>query len=262
MAAPQPPPPPKAAFSLYGNLQDPNDPPASATISSAPVMYNQGGSADTKRSQDPALRFQPIRRPPVKQPKTKATFPKAITTSKTLGTVEVLSSSSAGLGSAAATATAAPPTKSSLADWAATEADEWRYGVGEKRQRGGRKKKKRPQHMPAETDWDEIYDPARPTNVEEYLKSDEKINEVREWKALLYRHRKSKEDSYMSSNDSDEDTRSAPASELQTPPKMSPTSFHDVALTMLMNSSRSICSPSFVRLRAASSKVSSCCTTS
>ncbi|OAA33371.1 D111/G-patch protein [Moelleriella libera RCEF 2490] len=217
MAAPQPPPPPKAAFSLYGNLQDPNDPPASATISSAPVMYNQGGSTDIKRSQDPALRFQPIRRPPVKQPKTKATFPKAITTSKTLGTVEVPSSSSAGLGSATA-ATAAPPTKSSLADWAATEADEWRYGVGEKRQRGGRKKKKRPQHMPAETDWDEIYDPARPTNVEEYLKSDEKINEVREWKALLYRHRKSKEDNRFAPPPSYASVPPPPKSPLAAPP--------------------------------------------
>ena len=44
--------------------------------------------------------------------------------------------------------------------------------------------------MPRETDWDELYDPARPTNVEEYLRSEERIREVREWKAVLYAHRR------------------------------------------------------------------------
>lgn len=41
----------------------------------------------------------------------------------------------------------------------------------------------------AETDWDELYDPSRPTNVEEYLRSDERIREIQEWKGLLYRKR-------------------------------------------------------------------------
>lgn len=41
----------------------------------------------------------------------------------------------------------------------------------------------------AETDWDELYDPSRPTNVEEYLRSDERIREIQEWKGLLYRRR-------------------------------------------------------------------------
>ena len=41
----------------------------------------------------------------------------------------------------------------------------------------------------AETDWDELYDPSRPTNVEEYLKSDERIREIQEWRGLLYRRR-------------------------------------------------------------------------
>jgi hypothetical protein len=40
--------------------------------------------------------------------------------------------------------------------------------------------------MPRETDWDELYDPARPTNVEEYLRSEERVREVRDWKAVLY----------------------------------------------------------------------------
>ncbi|KOS21454.1 DNA-damage-repair/toleration protein [Escovopsis weberi] len=84
------------------------------------------------------------------------------------------------------------------------------YGVGEKRQRGGRKKKKKkhPEHF--ETDWDELYDPTRPTNVEEYLRSDEKVDEVREWKALLYRHRKKRDESDISDVDDDDDEDSPP----------------------------------------------------
>lgn len=80
--------------------------------------------------------------------------------------------------------------KSTLADWAAADDDEWMY-AGEKRPRGGNNKKKKKKHNAhAETDWDEIYDPSRPTNVDEYLRSDERIREVREWKALLYRHKR------------------------------------------------------------------------
>ncbi len=63
--------------------------------------------------------------------------------------------------------------------------------MGEKPQRGGRrKKKKKLDDKPAETDWDELYDPARPTNVAEYLHSDERIREIRDWKAVLYAHRR------------------------------------------------------------------------
>ncbi len=35
-----------------------------------------------------------------------------------------------------------------------------------------------------------MYDPARPTNVAEYLQSDERIREIRDWKAVLYAHRR------------------------------------------------------------------------
>jgi hypothetical protein len=62
--------------------------------------------------------------------------------------------------------------------------------VGEKRQRGGRKKRKKnrePQMVMQ--NWDDIYDPSRPNNYEEYRHSDEKILEVREWKDRLYAHR-------------------------------------------------------------------------
>ncbi|UKZ75214.1 hypothetical protein TrVFT333_002889 [Trichoderma virens FT-333] len=203
--------PPPRGLSLYDNLHDPNDPSPSATISSAPVTYKQGGAAAdeqiAKKPINPALQFQPIRRPQVKQPKAKPTFPKAIP--RTAPTT------------ASATTATAPgaaqsiPHQSTLADWAATEEDEWMYGIGEKRQRGGRKKKKKRQEQ-FETDWDEMYDPTRPTNVDEFLKSDEKVEEVREWKGLLYRHRKTQEESDLSDSE-EEATRAAPSNQFAPP---------------------------------------------
>lgn len=217
-------PPPRGGLSLYDNLTDPNDPASSAaTISSAPVLYSQNeppsGDAAPKKSLDPALRFQPIRRPQVKQPnKAKPSFPKAIPQ-------PALAAPGTGV---AAPGTGSVPPKSSLADWTATEDDEWRYGIGEKRQRGGRKRKKKKQDIQAETDWDELYDPARPTNIEEYLRSDEKVDEVREWKALLYRHRRKMDDSDLSDDD---DVRPAPPSKCR---------LYQKFWTMLMFLSRSI----------------------
>ncbi|KPM44727.1 hypothetical protein AK830_g1804 [Neonectria ditissima] len=205
MAAP--PPPPRGGLSLYENLLDPNDSSSSATISSAPVLYNQAENASidssTKKPVDPALRFQPIRRPQAaKQAKSKPSFPKP-----------------AGPKPAAATQPAPAQPKSTLADWAATEEDEWRYeaAAAEKRQRGGRKKKKKSQQMHTETDWEELYDPTRPTNVEEYLRSDEKVDEVREWKALLYRHRKKRDNSDLSDDEEDGDTRHVAPSQFAPP---------------------------------------------
>ncbi|KAF4451199.1 hypothetical protein F53441_5809 [Fusarium austroafricanum] len=200
MAAPPPPPPPRGGLSLYENLLDPNDPSStSATISSAPILYNQTDKESTgpavKKPIDPALRFQPIRRPQVKQAKPKPAFPKQAIT----------------------TAPAPTQQKTTLADWAATEEDEWMYGVGEKRQRGGRKKKKKRQEEEFETNWDDIYDPTRPTNVEEYLHSDEKVQEVRDWKALLYSHRRKRDESDLSDDDENQKTRHVPSNQFAPP---------------------------------------------
>ena len=66
------------------------------------------------------------------------------------------------------------------------------YGT-EKRQRGGRKRRKKTKeesHIPQ--NWDDIYDPSRPNNYEDYKHSDEKILELREWKDRLYAHRSAK----------------------------------------------------------------------
>lgn len=87
---------------------------------------------------------------------------------------------------------ARPAAKSTLADWTGGDDDVNGFYEGEKRQRGGRKRRKknqnREEHM-AVQDWDDIYDPTRPNNYEEYKHSDEKIREVREWKDRLYAHR-------------------------------------------------------------------------
>ncbi|KAI1380850.1 hypothetical protein F4677DRAFT_200451 [Hypoxylon crocopeplum] len=201
MAAQQPP-PPRTGLSLYANLLDP-DGDSSASISRAPVVSREALDAvkeqeASKRPVDSALRFQPhpqIRRPQQKTQKPKASFPKA---------PPMLTNASNVAGGAAPQA----PPKSRLADWVPTEEDEYMYGTGEKRARGGRKKKKKKaDEVPVETDWDEIYDPSRPTNVDEYLQSDERIREVREWKDLLYKHRRRDDERQESWDSEEEETR-------------------------------------------------------
>ncbi|KAG7112883.1 DNA-damage-repair/toleration protein like [Verticillium longisporum] len=211
MAAPPPPPPARGGLSLYANLLDPTSDP-SATISSAPVRYNQDGSATdigddaaAKKPKDPSLRFQPIRRPQAKAVKPKPSFPKAASQVVPLPPGPATSD----VPTAVTTLGGAQShQKTSLADWAAAGDDEVRYSM-EKRQRGGRKKKKKKFDHQLETDWDEIYDPTRPTNVDEYLRSDERIREVQDWKAVLYRHRRKKSFSDDSDQDSVRDSRLA-----------------------------------------------------
>ncbi|KAI1389809.1 uncharacterized protein F4822DRAFT_399813 [Hypoxylon trugodes] len=204
--------PPRTGLSLYANLLDP-DGDSSASISRAPVVSQQAldavkGQEASKKPLDPALRFQPhpqIRRPQQKTQKPKASFPKAPPPPST--------------SNVPSTAPNPAPAKSRLADWAPTEEDEYMYGTGEKRARGGRrKKKKKAEDIPAETDWDEIYDPSRPTNVDEYLRSDERIQEVREWKDLLYRHRRREDDDRRGSWDSSDEGDTAPVQNQFAPP--------------------------------------------
>ncbi|KAK0755006.1 hypothetical protein B0T18DRAFT_400478 [Schizothecium vesticola] len=208
-----PPPPPRGGMSLYANLLESDN---SASISRDPVVFTKEENAPAKKHIDPALRFQPIRRPQLKQPnKPKpAAFPKAIPTTPN-------------------TSTDAPkpaPARATLADWAAVDDDNDYHYEKKKLQRGGRKKKRKKadsteQH--AETNWDDIYDPARPTNVDEYLHSDERIRELREWKAVLYAHRRrSAESSDSDQDDNRRDTTghqfAPPASLSFAPPPLSP----------------------------------------
>ncbi|KAK4201453.1 hypothetical protein QBC40DRAFT_278246 [Triangularia verruculosa] len=224
MSAPPPPRPSGGSMSLYANLLDSVDDSNSST---AIASKHQSESKDNnalpaKKAIDPALRFQPmLRRPQVNRPtaKPKLSFPKAPPPT--------------GPSISSAPAAAQPPQRSTLADWAATEEDEYLYGASnEKRQRGGRKKKKKKADERQETDWDEIYDPARPTNVEEYLRSDERIREVREWKDVLYAHRRKSRsrDRYSDEEEDEPDRRGmgmnsqfAPPSSFNfAPPPMSP----------------------------------------
>ena len=105
--------------------------------------------------------------------------------------------------------------KSTIADWAATGSDD-DWNQPEKRQRGGRKKRKKNRDGPAEIvqNWDDIYDPSRPNNYEEYKHSEEKILEVREWKDLLYRHRmKRRKPTRSDSGESERPMNSKPGSD-------------------------------------------------
>lgn len=77
----------------------------------------------------------------------------------------------------------------------------------EKRQRGGRKKRKKAKEdSHASQNWDDVYDPSRPNNYEEYKHSDEKISELREWKDKLYSHRMARRRT-SDANSMDEDLR-------------------------------------------------------
>ncbi|KAI0389605.1 hypothetical protein F5Y17DRAFT_114210 [Xylariaceae sp. FL0594] len=217
-------------LSLYANLLEPEG-NAPGSISRAPVVSQEaldavkGQELGKQQPISNALRFQPhqqIRRPQQKTQKPKAAFPK------------VLPGANANANPGAEAPKAPAAVKSSIADWAANEEDEYLYGTGEKRARGGRKKKKnkgnnKSEAVRMETDWDEIYDPSRPTNVDEYLRSDERIREVQEWKALLYKHRRrEREKDSWDSEEEDDGPRPAnnqfapPASYSFAPPPPSP----------------------------------------
>lgn len=159
-----------------------------------------------------ALRFQPTRRPQLssQKPKAKSSFPKAASVNSI--PIEPSSTSTANIPASNA-ARAAP--KSTLADWAADDDDVNGFYVGEKRQRGGRKRRKKNREEQAVAqDWDDIYDPSRPNNYEEYKNSDEKVREVREWKDRLYAHRMARK----TSSDSDDEEPYRPKIGSKRPP--------------------------------------------
>ncbi len=137
-----------------------------------------------------SLRFQPTKRPQLsaQKPKPKSSTPRPPAAAPSTPLPDVVLSESASV-------TARPSAKSTLADWTAEGEDNDVNGFygGEKRQRGGRKKRKKNKeesHIPQ--NWDDIYDPSRPNNYEDYKQSDERIMEIREWKDKLYAHRLAK----------------------------------------------------------------------
>ena len=143
-----------------------------------------------------SLRFQPTKRPQIAAQKAKA---KAIAsklavppTAKSPTPPPPAAEGETSLPDRAS-APPPPPSKTTIADWTTKAADEENindFYAGEKRIRGGRKKRKK-NRAPEEVvqNWDDIYDPSRPNNYEDYKNSEEKIREVREWKDRLYAHR-------------------------------------------------------------------------
>lgn len=135
-----------------------------------------------------SLRFQPTKRPQMSshKPKLKPTSQRAglplpsYTKSPDISVSDDISSASR------------TQAKNTLADWTAEPllGEEARFYGVEKRQRGGRKKrKKNPEDSQALHNWDDIYDPSRPNTFGDYKHSDEKMLELREWKDKLYAHR-------------------------------------------------------------------------
>ncbi|EXJ77750.1 hypothetical protein A1O3_09979 [Capronia epimyces CBS 606.96] len=226
--------PSRGGLSLYANLLNPNSATA-GTISSAPVSYTK--PAESSPEQDEAvkkqqalaasLRFQPAKRPQLAAQKAKA---KAIA-----GKFAALSSStpSAPIGTEnASTDTPIPRTsapKTSLADWTTmgSDDDDVNSFYTSQRPRAGRKKrKKNKEAVEFAQNWDDIYDPSRPNNYEEYKNSEEKIREVREWKDFLYKHRTRR----RGTSDSAGDDYGRPMNRQFAPPPMSfapPTNLND-----------------------------------
>lgn len=140
-----------------------------------------------------ALRFQPTKRAQV-QPKNK---PKVLSRP-----IAVKSSSSPEKTQQDTSSTPAQPVnKTTLADWTA-EPEDGDFYAGQ-RIRGGRKNKKRKKNkQEAERpQWDDNYDPTRPTSFEEYKHSEESAAEMNEWLDQLYAHRKRRTSSVSSEED-------------------------------------------------------------
>ncbi|KAH8596528.1 hypothetical protein B0O99DRAFT_510277 [Bisporella sp. PMI_857] len=190
-------------LSLYANLLDPSATTVPGTISKGPILKATDVSEDssTKKPQIDAatLRFQPTKRPLLAQKaKNKPGLSKPVISDSTSKFTLPKDGSPAPNPNLVRTGA-----RSTLADWADSDVNEF-YGTGEKRQRGGRKRrKKNKEEYIAAQNWDDIYDPSRPNSYEEYRHSDEKIREVTEWKDRLYAHRKAR--NAPSEGDSDEE---------------------------------------------------------
>ncbi|MCJ1476655.1 hypothetical protein MMC13_005323 [Lambiella insularis] len=219
----------KAGLSLYADLLDSSTKGGGpSTISRAPVVFKQPAGESSRQDEAAAqkqqlsaasLRFQPTKRPQItsQKPKTKvsgvkSTSPAVIAPTQPIVTPDTSSTLSR------------PPPKTSIADWTGDGDDDDVNGFygGEKRQRGGRKKRKKGNKEDSHIvqNWDDIYDPSRPNNYEEYQNSDEKIREVREWKDRLYAHRTIRRSSDIS--ESEDEGRLLPQMSSQfAPPSMS-----------------------------------------
>ncbi|KAF9637396.1 hypothetical protein BFW01_g8292 [Lasiodiplodia theobromae] len=220
--------PPPRGLSSFANLLGSN----AGTISSAPVMYNQQPGADDqqqdatpakKQQINSALRFQPTKRPQIQsQKKTKPAFPKPATPAQSSSSPDpqaVAAKSTAAPGIVALAAN--PPSKASLADFIGDDDDNGFYAASQPRERGGRKnkKKKKKNYEAQEQNWDDIYDPSRPNDYNQYKGSEEQMREIAEWKDLLYRHKSLRELSNENPESDDEDYQRSRVKPQFAPPK-------------------------------------------
>jgi len=103
-----------------------------------------------------------------------------------------------------------PAVKTTLEDWVGDGEDVNGFynSANKERQRAGRKKRKKNKATPPPpTNWDDIYDPLRPNNYEEYKEGDEKIHEMEDWRERLYG--KKRRSRYSDSSDSEDERRPA-----------------------------------------------------
>lgn len=136
-----------------------------------------------------SLRFQPTKRPQVSAPKSKS---KAALQKNSHIPTSTGDSVEADRPDLRGSASHLVRGKNALANWTKDADDDAAADTyhAEKRQRGGRKnRKKNRDGSPIPQNWDDIYDPSRPNNYEEYKNSDEKHLEMRDWKVRLYEHR-------------------------------------------------------------------------
>ncbi|KAF8430068.1 G-patch DNA repair protein [Tirmania nivea] len=238
------PPPRMGGLSLYANLLEPSSTTGSTTsIQRAPVVFNKasGDSQDGSASSDAqrklnaaALRFQPTKRPQVNQTK-----PKPKISMKPVGTATVTANTTTEAATVAATATmtiepARPVVKTSLNDWAHTgnSDDDVNGFYASKEKERDRRRKKRRKNKEAEfepVDWDDIYDPARPNNYEEYRDGEEKIREIDEWRDRLYGKKYGKDGTRSDEGDSEDDYRPLMNRQFAPPPPGPPVEVPDDA---------------------------------
>ncbi|KAI5286895.1 hypothetical protein KEM54_006416 [Ascosphaera aggregata] len=202
--------------SLYANLLEPEEKPSQSPLDTsqtpaASISANPDDCAKKTAQQlnAAALRFQPLRRPgqqTAQKPQIKTGLAKLVSASAsaTATGATATTANATSKGASTGLAPTAPATKFSAEDWVGEEDDDGFFAM-EKRQRGGRKKRKKNREEPIATNWDETYDPSRPTNLEEWLRSDARMVVEREWKERLYAHRMTTRES--SEMESSEDER-------------------------------------------------------
>lgn len=136
-----------------------------------------------------SLRFQPTKRPQVSalKPKSKPALQQTSQASSLTG--DSLAPERPGVPGPANHLVRG---KNTLANWT-TDAEDRETAEAypaEKRQRGGRKnRKKNRDGSSVPQNWEDIYDPSRPNNYEEYKNSHERNSGVSDWKVRLYEHR-------------------------------------------------------------------------